>query len=278
MEVENVNSKKLFPEKKFPRKSVVEFIEKKGFYIVLILCVAIIGATAVFLSTSKDSPEEPQYYSNVLPETEAKSSTVIENKTSAQPDLNSFGVDANKNVAVNAPAIKEALPPKKNEEKEPDPSLKNKATQPQKNVPKKNTPKAQNFIKPVFGEITYDFSIDKLVYSKTLEEWRTHTGVDLAAERGTEIKAVADGVVSEIKKDPRYGFLVILDHQNGLKTLYSNLAGDDMVTPNQKVKQGEVIGVIGSTNIIEALEQSHLHFEVWKDNEVVNPNQYLPLK
>jgi hypothetical protein len=47
----NVNMKKLFPEKRLSRKSLLEFLDKKGFYIVLILCIAIVGTTAVFLTT-----------------------------------------------------------------------------------------------------------------------------------------------------------------------------------------------------------------------------------
>jgi len=109
-----------------------------------------------------------------------------------------------------------------------------------------------------------------------MDDWRKHDGVDIAADRGTPVKAVADGVVSEIRNDPKLGITIVIDHQNGIKTVYANLASDEMVTPNQKVKKSEVIGSIGNTAAFESAEQSHLHFEVWKDDKPVDPMAYLP--
>lgn len=148
-----------------------------------------------------------------------------------------------------------------------------KATEKSSTVPKTN-----EFILPVVGEVTFAFAIDKLVYSKTLEEWRTHSGVDLAADRGTPVKAVGDGFVSDIKHDPRFGVTIIVDHGDGIKSLYANLASDDMVSPNQKIKQGDIIGCVGNTALFESAEQSHLHFEILKDDEPVNPDAWLSIK
>ncbi|MGI6777393.1 MAG: peptidoglycan DD-metalloendopeptidase family protein [Acetivibrionales bacterium] len=131
---------------------------------------------------------------------------------------------------------------------------------------------------PVIGDVSFDYAMDRLVYSKTLEDWRTHSGIDLAADRGTNVKAAADGFISEVKNDPRFGITVIIDHQNGLKTVYANLASDEVVVPNQKVKEGDVIGAIGNTALFESAEQPHLHFEVLMDNRPVDPKEYLPLK
>jgi len=138
-------------------------------------------------------------------------------------------------------------------------------------------PVDENFALPVFGSISLDFAMDKLLYSKTLDEWRTHSGIDIEAPVGTPVKAVADGVVSAIKEDPRYGILVILDHGNGLKTIYANLADGNMVVPNQKVKKGDVIGSIGNTAVFEIAEPTHLHFEVLKDGKLQDPKEYLSI-
>jgi murein DD-endopeptidase MepM/ murein hydrolase activator NlpD len=274
MEVENVNSKKLFPEKKLLKKSLLEFIEKKGFYIVLILCVAVIGATAVFLSTKDPtSNSDPK----IISETEVDSTIAIDKSGPVQSTINTADTAPADKAVANVPVVNEQATTQKDTVKPPDNTIKSTPA-PSKSTKKAVIAQTQKFIKPVFGEVSFDFSNDKLVYSKTLEEWRTHSGVDLAAERGTPVKAVSDGVVSEIKNDPRFGIMIVLDHQNGLKTLYSNLASEDMVTPNQIIKQGEVIGSVGNTAIIEASEQSHLHFEVWKKNKVVDPVAYLPAK
>jgi len=175
---------------------------------------------------------------------------------------------------------------KKDEVQKPEPKQEQKS-QPkdEKPSPKKDQKTSANvaesdckFVLPVMGEISFDYAMDRLVYSKTLEDWRTHSGVDLAADRGTNVKAAADGFISEVKNDPRFGITIIIDHQNGLKTVYSNLASDEVVTPNQKVKQGDVIGAIGNTALFESAEQPHLHFEVLMDNNPVDPKEYLPFK
>ena len=69
------------------------------------------------------------------------------------------------------------------------------------------------FMMPVEGKIGMDYAMDRLLYSKTLDEWRTHSGIDITAPRGEVVKAVADGYVKEIKEDPCYGITIILDHE-----------------------------------------------------------------
>jgi murein DD-endopeptidase MepM/ murein hydrolase activator NlpD len=133
-----------------------------------------------------------------------------------------------------------------------------------------------DFIMPVYGNIIYDFAMDKLVYSKTLEDWRTHRGIDIAASRGTVVKASAGGIVCEVKNDPRLGNTIVIDHENGFKTVYANLASLDMVLPNQIVAQGEGIGPVGDTAIFEIALEPHLHFEVLENDKPVDPKLYLP--
>lgn len=139
----------------------------------------------------------------------------------------------------------------------------------------KSESKPDSFIMPVFGKVTFDFSIDKLVFSKTLNEWRTHSGVDISSDRGSPVRAVQDGIISEIRNSPSFGISVIIEHTSNFKTVYANLASDNMVSVNQIIKQGDVIGCIGNTANFESLEEPHLHFEVLKDSEPVNPKKYL---
>ena len=93
----------------------------------------------------------------------------------------------------------------------------------------------ETFAMPVFGEVTLEYAMEQLVYSKTLEEWRAHSGIDLRADWGTPVKVVADGIVAEIKNDPRFGVTVVVEHGSGLKTLYKPCRWR-MGVPNQKVK------------------------------------------
>jgi len=294
MEVEIVNEKKLFPEKKLSKKGLMEFLDKKGFYIVLILCIAVVGVTAVFLTMQNNAPMEDNNpeAENVIPEEDTDSILGVQDPgpvqssiTTADEDQEDVAanavpdVDEEENVAAKDPVQKDDGN-KGTEEKKED----NKNSEPAKNPSGSSTSTSakseeevkETFVMPVFGQISYEFAQDKLAYSKTMDDWRKHEGVDIAADRGTPVKAVAAGVVSEIKNDPRFGITVIIDHQNGIKTVYANLASDEMVTPNQRVEKSEVIGSIGNTAAFESAEQSHLHFEVWKDNKPVDPTAYLP--
>ena len=131
------------------------------------------------------------------------------------------------------------------------------------------------FIKPVDGEIIRNFSIDSLVYSQTLKEWVVHTGIDIKAEKKTIVKASADGEVKLIKEDPRYGLTVVIEHVNGFESIYSNLLTAEFIKEGETIKQGQTIGTIGDTAVFEILDESHLHFEILKDNEYLNPSEYI---
>ena len=141
------------------------------------------------------------------------------------------------------------------------------------------TPKEEEknpvFIRPVDGEIIREYAKEKLVYSETLKEWITHSGIDIKAEKTSIVKAAADGRVSSIKNDPRYGLTVVVEHQNGFKTVYSNLLTAEFVTEGEDIKSGQTIGTVGNTSIFEVLDDDHLHFEILKENENVDPNIYM---
>ena len=131
------------------------------------------------------------------------------------------------------------------------------------------------FIYPVEGEISVEYAKDKLVYSNTLGEWITHKGIDIKADKTTVVKAASNGTVKSIKNDPRYGLTVVIEHNNGFSTVYSNLLTAEFVKVGEKVTSGATIGTVGNTASFEILDESHLHFEILKDNEQIDPNMYL---
>ena len=150
----------------------------------------------------------------------------------------------------------------------------NEETKTEVQQPKKEE-KNPVFVRPVEGEIIREYAKEKLVYSETLKEWITHPGIDIKAEKTSVVKAAADGRVSSIKNDPRYGLTVVVEHQNGFKTVYSNLLTAEFVTEGEDIKSGQTIGTIGNTSTFEVLDDDHLHFEILKDNENVDPNIYM---
>ena len=135
--------------------------------------------------------------------------------------------------------------------------------------------KELKFEAPVSGEIIKDYAMDTLSYSKTLEEWTTHSGIDIKADKTTVVAASEEGVVESIKNDPRYGLTITINHDNGFKTIYSNLLTTEFVTEGESVEKGQTIATVGETSSFEISDDSHLHFEMYKDGEVVNPTIYL---
>lgn len=143
----------------------------------------------------------------------------------------------------------------------------------QDNVPEP-VKKELKFIVPLEGEIYKDYSESTLIYSETLEEWTVHLGVDIRAEKGTPVIAAEDGTVESIKNDPRYGLTIIIAHEDGFKTVYSNLQTAEFVQEGQAVEKGKTIASVGENASFEIAEGAHLHFEMTKDGEKVNPTIY----
>ena len=131
------------------------------------------------------------------------------------------------------------------------------------------------FEAPIKGEILKEFAKDSLVYSNTLQEWVTHNGLDIKADKTTVVKAAAKGTVSAIKNDPRYGLTVIITHDDGYQTVYSNLLTAEFVVKGEKVEKGQSLGTVGNSASFEIADEYHLHFELLKDNEYINPTTYI---
>ena len=140
---------------------------------------------------------------------------------------------------------------------------------------KNKVEKDPTFVKPIEGEVLKEYAKDSLLYSETLKEWTTHLGIDIKAERASVVKSAADGLVKYIKNDPRFGLTIIIEHSNGFETRYCNLLTTEFVSEGEEVKKGQTIGTVGDSAIYEVVDESHFHFEMLKDNENVNPSEYI---
>ena len=145
----------------------------------------------------------------------------------------------------------------------------------QKQEEKQEEKKELCFEKPVEGEISREFAKDNLVYSETLQEWVTHMGIDIKADKTTVVKASEAGTVKTIKNDPRYGITVVIEHQDGFQTVYANLLTTEFIVEGENVEKGQSIGTVGNTAVFEIADEPHLHFEILKDSEQVDPKLYL---
>ena len=137
----------------------------------------------------------------------------------------------------------------------------------------KNAP--ADYIPPVDGTIQLKYSMDSLVYSKTLDQYMTHPGVDISAALSTEVFAIADGTVSKVYNDDRYGVTIHITHEDGLVSIYSNLAEQGLAETGDEVSQGSIIGRVGDTALFESLEASHLHFGMTKDGNPADPGEFI---
>ena len=134
--------------------------------------------------------------------------------------------------------------------------------------------KAPTLRSPLAGKTIAAFSADVLFYNETLADWRTHSGVDIAAEEGSPVCAAADGTVVSVNEDPLMGVTVMLEHEGGFTSTYACLGSEVYVSQGDTVLAGENIGAVGSTAAAESPEP-HLHFSVSKDGVLIDPGEYL---
>ena len=94
--------------------------------------------------------------------------------------------------------------------------------------------------------------------------------VSVTVENGKQYKIIVTGFPQTV-----YGLTVVIDHGDGYQTIYANLLTSEFVVEGENVEKGQSIGTVGNTAPFEILDEPHLHFEILKDNESVDPNMYL---
>ena len=130
---------------------------------------------------------------------------------------------------------------------------------------------------PVAGETVAEFAVDCLGYNETTRDWRTHHGVDIAAEAGTTVCAAADGTVYSVYEDESLGTTVVITHDGGYTTKYASLAEEVSVEPGSTVTMGQAIGTVGNTALLENSLAPHVHFSVTCNGTSVDPQEFLSL-
>ena len=137
------------------------------------------------------------------------------------------------------------------------------------------TRKPLQTMSPVEGEIVVVYAMDSLGYNPTTRDWRTHNGVDIAAEEGSAVCAAADGTVYTVYEDDTMGMTVVIRHQDGYITKYASLAQEVSVKAGDTVTMGQKIGYVGSSALLESAIGDHVHFSVTCNDEPVDPAEFL---
>lgn len=136
-----------------------------------------------------------------------------------------------------------------------------------------------SFYSPLLSyTIAKDYNDTNLVYNSTLKQWEAHKGICFTASENSSVFACLDGVVEDVYTNHLNGTVVVLKHDNNLKTYYSSLAEDVKVKVGDNVKRGSVIGQVSNSGANELNLGNHLHFEVTENNVKVDPATYLDLE
>ena len=239
-----------------------KFAGEKGFYIVLFICVAVIGASAWVISGSMkglDEARESNVSVRVTPPPAEES--IVRPPQTAQP-------------APESAAPQPSAEPESGAMADEEPAGEAQSVM----ADSKSDAVPNAFVWPVAGEVETPHSVEALVYSRTLADWRTHRGLDIAATLGDRVMATASGTVERVYADDMLGTTVVLHHGGGLRSIYSNLAELPAVAAGDSVSAGDTIGSVGETALAEVGDITHLHFEMTLDGETVDPLNFLPLR
>lgn len=134
-----------------------------------------------------------------------------------------------------------------------------------------------SFSLPTSGYIMKEFCIDVPVFSFTMQDYRTHSGIDISAPTGSAVCSIASGKITDIYNDPLFGKTIEVDHGGGLVSVYSNLNDElaEGIVVGISVGEGQILGAVGNSAIIECAESDHLHFEISLNNKHIDPRTYL---
>lgn len=219
------------------------------FYITMAVCLVVIGVSGYFLLFGGVSPEERL-------EEEAPAEEAI--VTDPAPEVE---------VSAEEPVV-ETIAPETVETPAVMPEVEIDDTPVVAEIPRQ-------LVDPLEGEVVTAFSMEELVYNATLGDWRTHDGVDIAAEAGTSVLAASSGTVISVEEDPLMGTTVVIEHDGGYQTTYSNLQAEPSVAEGDTVSAGQFICAVGDTAAAEAAQGPYLHFSVTCDGEPVDPQSFL---
>lgn len=141
------------------------------------------------------------------------------------------------------------------------------------NVVPTNTTEVE-FVLPIANATISKYYSEEHQYNKTLNVWEVHKALDLVATLGDEVLACYDGKVTNIESNYLEGTTIEITHSDGLISLYQGLADETAVKVGDEVLAKQVIGTV-SGNSVESEDGTHIHFELIKDGEKVDPLSYI---
>lgn len=228
---------------------LTSFLNGAGFYIVLFLAIVIIGASGYFVYKTVSGGQA------VTPPSADTSLAVSEqHEHPLAEDVETPPAPAEKK--------RESLPV-------------SGTTQISATAPIPESPKEHRIVQPLKGETVAPFSVDELIYSETMGDWRTHDGIDIAAAEGTKVVSAAEGKVASIVDDYWMGTSITVSCEDGYDLVYASLEKGVNVSVGDTVAPGDPLGVVGTTSLLEEDAGTHLHFAVLQNGVAIDPSVYL---
>ncbi|MGL6105549.1 peptidoglycan DD-metalloendopeptidase family protein [Romboutsia sp.] len=211
-----------------------KLLEKDSFYLALFVCVCFVAVGGVWFT---------------------------KNNVDELASNNGFVTDANKNNEDELHLIKkdknDALPT---------------ATDSKENLKQaKEKQKDESKLDFLGNQVIREYSEKQPSYSKTLDVWEIHKGLDVSSNKGQEVKSLLSGTVADVFKDDQYGMSVKVKSENGITVVYSNLDSKIKVKKEQAIKQGECLGTVGDTTTVESEDGNHVHVQAYKNDKSIDP-------
>lgn len=210
-------------------KNIREWIFGRGFYISLSMCI-IAAIVAVIAASNIGNPSQPIDAPLVTQPSTTKPSTTT--TTTAPPTTTTT-----------------------------------KPTEPTEPVIDTQVPYSSYYLNPVGGKITKFYS-SELVFSETMGDYRTHSGVDFEAQVGETVYAINKGTVTAIYTDAMLGKVVEIDHAHSVIAKYCSV--ETALKVGDTVDIGQAVGTLAQIPF-EATEESHLHLEITHNGTAVDP-------
>jgi murein DD-endopeptidase MepM/ murein hydrolase activator NlpD len=262
----------------FSQSKFSKFLNGKGFYIALAVCL--IGAgTASWAAVNKTMSDLENVGKNDTSTPYTQSEEVWQSTSTEQETLTGTTEESSQTTEETGTQVSQVPA-------QPSSSAVSSSSSPSEPSDSSNSEESQEastkpvpssvlrYILPVSGEFLNDYSQGELVKSKTLGDWRTHDGIDIAAEAGTPVMASADGTVVSAYNDGLWGTVVIIEHADGCQSVYAALDTDITVSKGDVVARGETIGYVGLADA-ESEELSHLHFGIRRDRVYTDPMDFI---
>ena len=217
-----------------------KLLEKDGFYLALFVCICLVAIGGVWFT--KNNVDE------------LTSNDLFVNKTNENSKRDEDEVHLIEKEAEKDDSIPTSTESKENLEK---------AKEKQENKSSK--------LSFLGTKVVREYSEKEPSYSKTLDLWEIHKGLDIAAKDGDKIRSILDGTVKSVYSDERYGTSIELSYADNITVIYSGIKENVSLEKGDTVKEGDCIGYVGNTTNVENEDGTHVHVEAYKNDKAINP-------